>query len=831
MGFGDRAALNFRVAQGKISTGLLGRKKGVGSPSAPKGVRVGGLLGKGGGVARLGGGVTKLAGAAGPAGVVAATVALSEGINYLVDDVFDNASKELDSATIAFKKISEAAEKNINALNTFQQATQQAADIFYDRNASVNDVIKAEQNVRKAMNKLPEELRSQVRGILDPAELNDAVASAVASEQQKKQDAATRKDIAETIKGVEQEGFFSVLEPGKMFDAIFKSGEDIAKEREADEKKVRNVMGQATAGVSDQQFLKTSNVAIADINDELNAIATGFDVETNLKDLEPMLRELGYSEEIIKSMTTAMQGDAYQRELAAEQLRNEINQRKRDADANAALAKERDKLLRVERAMQQEVERNRRTLEVEQKVRAEAMKITAQASASFLTAAGKIDQDVNNKIATLQAGGEKDFGRAIGNVGTALGDSKLTAGLSGKELASAQNLEAQVQSVIAQARQGGVGSLQEGSLNQLLADLGAEGRAAGGSRQKGIEALAAQLTTLVQSSVNIEQSMKDEIKATRDIAELQKRAAEQARRLKSFGGSAATGNPAAMDDVISRLRGSSIAGGIARRTGSAAGADSATVNRAKAVQEILGGELPAGIREKAVGAATRDNLRRMRNVNSMLAPDERMSEADMRKAAAEQAAELFKGTPLDANTEAVKENTKAYKEYVDKERTGQADLIDQQNLVNSAKDAMRDQHRRDSKRITRDADRQFNNLQNQARDNDELQDDLNNLRGGGAITGPGQFYNTYLGYKGLTGNRDRAEQQRKRTRDLAESMDAGTSKGNKMAKERAARQGAGEGMKVGDIRIDMPQGMKTQVARLVNRHIKNAHQRENDSVK
>ena len=790
---------------------------------------VGGLI-SGGGRAALGG-VGKLAGAAGPAGVVAATVALSEGINYLVDDVFDNASKELDSATIAFKKISEAAEKNINALNTFQQATQQAADIFYDRNASVNDLIKAEQNVRQAMNKLPEELRSQVRGIVDPAELNDAVASAVANEQQKKQDAATRKDVAETMKGVEQEGFFSVLEPGKMWDAIFKSGEDIAKEREADEKKVRNVMGQATAGVSDQQFLKTSNVAIADINDELNAIATGFDVETNLKDLEPMLRELGYSEEIIKSMTTAMQGDAYQRELAAEQLRNEINQRKRDADANAALAKERDKLLRVERAMQQEVERNRRTLEVEQKVRAEAMKITAQASASFLTAAGKIDQDVNNKIATLQAGGEKDFGRAIGNVGTALGESRLTTGLSGKELETAQNLEAQVQSVIAQARQGGVGSLQEGSLNQLLADLGAEGRAAGGSRQKGIEALAAQLTTLVQSSVNIEQSMKDEIKATRDIAELQKRAAEQARRLKSFGGSAATGNPAAMDDVISRLRGSSIAGGIARRTGSASGADSATVNRAKAVQEILGGELPAGIREKAVGAATRDNLRRMRNVNSMLAPDERMSEADMRKAAAEQAAELFKGTPLDANTEAVKENTKAYKEYVDKERTGQADLIDQQNVVNSAKDAMRDQHRRDSKRITRDADRQFNNLQNQARDNDELQDDLNNLRGGGAMTAPGQWYNAYQGYKGLTGNRDRAAQQRRTTRDFAESMDAGTTKGNKMARERSARQGAGEAMKVGDIRIDMPQGMKTQVARLVSRHMKNAHQRENDSVK
>ena len=203
----------------------------------------------------------------------------------------------------------------------------------------------------------------------------------------------------------------------------------------------------------------------------------------------------------------------------------------------------------------------------------------------------------------------------------------------------------------------------------------------------------------------------------------------------------------------------------------------------------------------------------------------------MRKAASEQAAEHFKGTPLDANTEAVKENTKAYKEFLDKERTGQADLIDQQDVVNSAKDAMRDQHRRDSKRITRDADRQHLNLQNQARDNDELQDNLNNLRGGGAMTGPGAFYNTYQGYKGLEGNRDRVAQQRRTTRDFAESMDAGTTKGNKMARERSGRQGAGEAMKVGDIRIDMPQGMKTQVARLVSRHMKNAHQRENDSVK
>lgn len=806
--------LGKNVARQLQGPGLVGPKFGPGGVVTG---RVGGLFGGGGvaskvkgfakspmkGLAGMGKGAMGGMAAAGPMGVAAGGVLLSEGLNVLIDDVLDNASKELDSANIAFKRVTAAAEKNINSLTAFQKATSQAAAVFGDSGASVRDVIKANKEVQKQMAKLPSHMKAEIQAAVDPAEMEAAVQKAIETEQQRKQDVTTRKDLAQEVKNIGKEGFYAVSEPGKMWDSLFKSQDKIDRERGDDERTIRGMAQQATQGISDEKFMGTSNQSIQDTSTLLSNIAsttdTGAllginDLEGDIKKAGVAMRELGYSEEMISSFQTAMEGDSYQRELVAEQLRNEIQQRKRDADANAALNREREKLLRIEAQMQKEIDRSRKTLEVEQKIRKEAMKITQQAAGVFLTATGKIDMATANKVATIRSDRETAFGQTVGSTAKALGKSRLTTGLSGDALTNAQGLESEVQSAIAFARDKGVGSLGEGALDSLLDKLTVEKDAATSeARKSGIDKMITQLQALNDSSVRLESEMANEIKATREVAEFQKMAARQAQRLKMFGGSAAAGNPAAMDGVISRLRGSSIAGGIARRTGSASGADAAAVNRFKAVAEVHGGELPEHLRAKAQGAAFRDRLRSMRNVNSMLAPGERMDEGTMRKAAAEQAQELFKGHPLDQNTEAVRENTKAMLDFMKKGREGQVDIANKQIENAGVTQFTRDWFDENKNKFTRDADVQFNNLNNQNRDWDHFQDIMNSGMSGQGdswIPGPlGELKNKYDAARRLPGAKRNLDESTQRGKDMAKRMDAGQSRGAR-----------------GDITLTIPEG-------------------------
>ena len=193
-------------------------------------------------------------------------------------------------------------------------------------------------------------------------------------------------------------------------------------------------------------------------------------------------------------------------------------------------------------------------------------------------------------------------------------------------------------------------------------------------------------------------------------------AAKQAQRLRAGGGVGAIGNPAAMNDIINRLRASSISGGIASRIGSASGMDSATVNRAKAIQDLVGGDLaetnPA-LAKKAREAAFRDRFRSLQAVNQTLAPGERMSQQFIRDAAREQANNLFKGGPIEQQTKATEKLTETMDEFRKAMLEGRAKVADKEREATEFGVAARDFDAANQRNILRNTNRQFAYLDQQ----------------------------------------------------------------------------------------------------------------------
>jgi len=681
--FGERIAPTTMTDAGGRKSTYSGRSAGFfrgGKETirGPEGTRVRRTQSGAGKMARRG--IAK-AGMMGPGAILAAGAVGAE----LLNNTFNSSAKELDAATQNFKTISEATERNINALNKFGQAAEKAATVYHDNNASIGQVIRAQRDLTKQLKGLPSEVRSRISGSFDPQEVQAAIAEATAIEQTKKQSAQTRLDTAGTVRDIRKTDMISPTDIAGMAKGIqdaFGSGEGAKRQRGRDENQVKALMQGAFAGVDDQKFNDMSTEDLVKMTDMFSQIdpdsMSTEEFDQAMKDVTKTLKGLDMDPTVIDAFTKGMEEGGYSAELLSEGIRNQIQERRKSAQEEKALAPIREALIKEERKLQRAVQDSRRELELEQRIRKAVMKVQEQAAGAFLTSTGKIDQGVKVKLALGAEDRNKQFGGSLGAATTAFGKSRLTEGIKDQDkLATAQSLQADVRTVLDQAKGGGVGSLAEGATDDLVKRLEKERDSATGARRSGIDSMIKELENLNGTSVRLEKEAKDQTKEIKENAIAQKEAARQAIRLKSFGGTGSIGNPAALDPLINQIRGSEIAEGIATRTGSQAGKDSATVNRMRGLQQMFGGELPPELREQAQAAAKADKLRQIQGINETLRPGEKLTPERMEQIATEQAANLFKGDPEQQNTKALIDLTKTLETFQKRGIEGRVDIAEQ----------------------------------------------------------------------------------------------------------------------------------------------------------
>ena len=152
----------------------------------------------------------------------------------------------------------------------------------------------------------------------------------------------------------------------------------------------------------------------------------------------------------------------------------------------------------------------RQQLEFEQSVRKEVIKINQKAADSFLTATQKIESDANVALAFQQEKANTQFGSAISAGEKAFGKSRLTQGLSGDALTSAQGLQAEVGGILKAAAAGGIGGAGIGSdkIEAVIEKLQKESETASAERKMGIDNMIKQLDNLNSTNVRLEKEQK-----------------------------------------------------------------------------------------------------------------------------------------------------------------------------------------------------------------------------------------------------------------------------------------------------------------------------------
>ena len=661
-------------------------------------------------------------------GVAGGILAAGEVGAELLNNTFNSSAQELDAASKNFERVNESAERNIGALNKFSEAAEQASKVYHDSNASIGQVLRAQRDMTKALSQVPAEVRSRLSGAFDSDEIQAAVQAGIELEQQKKQQAQSRLDVAQTTRDIRKTDMLSPTDVVGMIEAATFSEAKGARQRGRDLRQATGAVQGAMSNISDEQLAGLTTQQIAGISEALSKDIdienmSDADISQRMTEISESLRSAGFDESAIDSFTKGMEEGGYAAGVLTEALREEIQERAKLAKQEEALRPVREALLKQERAMTKAAADARQQLEFEQSVRKEVIKINQKAADSFLTATQKIESDANVALAFQQEKANTQFGSAVSAGEKAFGKSRLTQGLSGDALTSAQGLQAEVGNILASAAVGGIGSVSSDNVEGIIQKLQEEAKTASGERKNGIENMIKQLDNLNTTSTRLEKEQKQQTERSKELVAAQKAAARQAMRLRAGGGVGAIGNPAAMDDIISRLRGSSIAGGIAARTGSASGMDSAVVNRAKAVQDLVGGDLaeinPA-LAKKARGAAFRDRMRSLQGVNRTLAPGERMSQDFMRKAAEEQASALFKGSPIEEQTKATRELTSELKKFRDEGVAGQIRVGAKEREAADYGQQSREFYERNKRNFTRNVDKAFNLIDQQDTGYDQL---------------------------------------------------------------------------------------------------------------
>ena len=341
------------------------------------------------------------------------------------------------------------------------------------------------------------------------------------------------------------------------------------------------------------------------------------------------------------------------------------------------------------KAQQKAVENLKKTLESEQRVRKAVNKIYENGAKSFLTEVGKISLDEISKLSNLQADTNKEFGNVVSQSTNALGTAMEGGGLQGT------GIDAQIQSLITSATNQGVGSVGEsevqslqGLLDKQIEKLGDdEDNLLAEQQVKELQGLKVELDNLRGNSERLNKDLKDQTNEIKEQTAAQKAVARQQQRLRSFGGTQALLDPSKLNTSLGQIQAGAQAMNLSAAAGSTTGFNRGRINQLSAMQDLFGGSLPERMREEGLKRAESVKFADMQKMNTALGMG--MTDAEMRQAAQEQAAALFKGdNPTDRNTAAIESLTKAIlgnEEMVDRSAKDVTAVNEAQNITNKDK--------------------------------------------------------------------------------------------------------------------------------------------------
>jgi len=596
--------------------------------------KIGGALGKAGkGIAGVAKGASRglMAGAAGmgPLGTAAIGYAAYQGISTLANETFNSSFNELKDASSAFEKVAQEAEKNIGSLTKFGDAAEQASQVFHDSNASMGQVMKAQEQMRKAAQNLPAEIRSRISGIVDPKQIQAVVQEGIEQEQRNKQAAQTRVDVAQAVRDIRKSDF-AITGTG-----LFDSAATTRRKEGADLRTARGVARTALSTLSDKDINEMSNAGLLNVTEALSKADSS---EASIASVSKALGNLGVDQTVIDSLTKGMEEGDYAARQMAQGMLDELLQRRKFAQEEKALAPVREAMIKQTMEATRAINEHKSMLQLEQKIRKQTIKISSQAAGAFLTATGKIELASQTKIAEQMEAGSAKMGDAIAATQRAFGGTQLQGTAMGRG----------VQSTLMRAQQFGAGSLDPRMIDNQTKQLRDAAEQASGAEKSALESLASQLEALGSTSNRIHKENQKMVYETRKVAAAQKAAARQQQRLKSFGGSQAILDPSSLSGTINQITAGEKAMGISARAGSRVGFDRGQANRLSGLQDLMGGQLPEHMVAKGRAAAERVKLHDVRLMNRRF--NMGMSEKDMRQTAKDQAGELFKsGNPLDRN--------------------------------------------------------------------------------------------------------------------------------------------------------------------------------------
>jgi len=357
-----------------------------------------------------------------------------------------------------------------------------------------------------------------------------------------------------------------------------------------------------------------------------------------------------------------------------------VTETKQRLETEIAMKPIREDLLKQNREQMKAMKDHKKVLESEQRVRKAVIKITSAGAKSFLTAAGQINLDTKIKVGEARADKETQFGGLISQSQKALGSALSNAknGLAGT------SLESGIKGTLSKAAQGGIGSVSAASVDSQVAGLDKmiediqsnEGADTTEAKQQidELQGLKSELQNLVGSSERLDGELKMQTKEIKAAAAAQKMVADQQRRLKSFGGPQALLDPSKMNPMLSKIVSGGKAMSASARSGSVTGFNRGKINQLSGVQDMLGGELPEHLRRKGVAAATQVGVSQIGAANQALGLG--MTPEQVKKAAVEQANNLFKGDPQKQNTSALETLNTTLKENSDIVKHSRTDRID-----------------------------------------------------------------------------------------------------------------------------------------------------------
>jgi hypothetical protein len=681
-------------------TGAFGRTPGM--PGAGrKGFK--GMMGRGFGAARgmagrgaaaVGG---KLAGGMASGGLAAAGgVALAGlAVGKIVGNLFsesdlDPTFKAAREAGQAFERIRESTERNIGALNNFATAAEQAAQVYGDGNATMTQVVNATKKVEKEMMKLPTEFRDKLAGIADPDMINNLVQQFTAQEQEKSAEAGQSKFAADTLRSSRNFGAaewfnspfsstFNAIMPG--VDAMGRTDEDIKLNDQNLDQTGKNILQTSLKNMGADGFRGADlnkvfqDVAALDVSDEQGrkdtlAKGLGLDPEKDAAKMKIIMDIFNEGGEPAEKFFKSLSKNALEMQASLK--------------TQKAMEPARKAFLKANREAEKQIRKQKSALESEQRIRKEVIKITSQAAKSFLTSVGSIKLDQINKINDLQAESAKKFGSTVSEVQTAM---SKTDGAMGSDLENSTKM------MLNRASKGGVGSVtqqqadtQAEKIQQKIDELRASDDPIQKAQADKLEATKIAIENLGGTSERMKEELAQQTNEIKQQTKAQIAAARQAQRLKSFGGTEALLDPSKLNASYTQIRSGGQAMAMSAAAGSQTGFNRGRINQLKAMQDLAGGELSPEKRREARMRAEQVALSDARKQNAALGFG--LSDKELRKGAAEKAANLFKGDPQEQNTKALESLTTALKEgvkLVSTEGEGRVEINKMQNKYSRAR--------------------------------------------------------------------------------------------------------------------------------------------------